>query len=643
MGLLGVLMGAAPPVAAQPFRFLLRADPSVLVADGHSTSTLSVQANATAGTTVGDGTEVRFVTTLGVITESARLLNGSARATLRSGTLAGTASITAIIGVSREQLELEFLPAGAAPSREGRLVAISGDYVAYSVERRVVTVSGKGSVRIRDLTIESDVKLTFQVDQERVLAEGRPGKNTVSLSNGLETVSGDQLSYDFRRRRGLLVRVSPKPARLGIQGEALATEENAAVGEGEWLPIPTEGTQTWIVARRITIFPQEKIQFHHASVYVNDIHVVSLPVHVMSLSSLPGREGVSSLFGDRVIGYNSTGGVSLDVPFYYRANTQGTGAVRLRHAGGDGFYTQQSGWSLALEEQYYLGAKGEGSLVLDEVPRSDWGVSLQHEQTFGPNERGYAFLDFPRHRDLFSRFSYYKRQPTFNFGAELYGTVPKEGRASGSSQLYWQLDPKPLPGTPLAYTVTGDLSLSHNFLTPGQTRFSQSVDFRVYPRALRLTPRTSLISSVQLDTYHDNTNRLDASVGGNLSLRHGLNSTSSLTLGYTYDPGALSYEGASTNEYLSLGMYASRGWRSFMSMYATRGLREDSLYGYGSLAYRLSPLWHTTFDLSYQDFSGITFTDYELGVGRTLGNLDARLAYSKSRGKVFLEFGTSMY
>jgi hypothetical protein len=643
VGLLGLLFGAGLPAVAQPFRFLLRADPSVLVADGHSTATLSVQANATAGTTVGDGTEVRFVTTLGVVTESARLLNGSARVTLRSGTLAGIASVTAIIGVSREQLEVEFLPAGTTPSREGRLVTVSGDYVAYSVERRVVTVSGKGALRIRDLAIQSDVKLTFHLDQERVLAEGRPGKNTVSLSNGVETVSGDQLSYDFRGRRGLLVRVSPKPVRLGIQGEALSTEENAAVDEGLWQPIATEGTETWIIARRLTIFPQEKIQFHHASVYVNDIHVVSLPVHVMSLSSLPGRGGVNSLFGDRVIGYNSTGGVSLDVPFYYRANTSGTGAVRVRRAGSDGFYTQRSGWSLALEEQYYLGSKGEGVLVLDEVPRSDWGVSLQHEQTFGPNERGYAFLDFPRHRDLFSRFSYYKRQPTFNFGAELYGTLPKEGRASGSSQLYWQLDPKPLPGTPLAYTVAGDLSLSHNFHVPGRTRFSQSVDFRVYPRAVRLTPRTSLISSLELDTYHDNTSRLDASVGGNLSLRHGFSGTASLTVGYTYDPGALSYEGGSTNEYLSLGMYASRGWRSFMSMYATRGLREDSLYSYGSLSYRLSPLWHTTFDLSYQDFSGITFADYEIGVGRTLGSLDARLAYSKSRRKVFLEFGTSMY
>lgn len=638
-----MLLLASAAGAQQPFRFHLRADPSAIAADGHSTATISVEVNSAPGDTVVEGTEVRFVTTLGVITESSRLLNGTARATLRSGTLAGVATVTALIGVSREQLEVQFLPVGTAGSRVSRLIQVSGDSVAYSVDRNMIIVSGRGTLRVQELTLQADVKMSIHVRQQRLLAEGKPGNNGVSLSNGVDMIRGDQLTWDIRARRGILSRVTPTPGRYLIHAEDLTTETPATTADVSWIPVSTAGTQTWIICRRLTVFPEKKIQFHHAAIYLNEVHVVTLPIHVLSLSSVSRGQALNGLFGDRSIGFNSTGGFNLDVPFYYRANAKGTGAVRLRRSAGSGFSTEQPGWSLALEEQYALSDQGEGVVTLDQLPRKEWGLSLQHEQRFAADERGFLYLDFPRHRDLFGRLSYYKRQPTFNFGMELYGTLPKNGYGYGSSQLYWQMDPKPIRGTPLTYTLTGDLSLSRNMFGPGVTRFSQGVDFRVYPRPLLLGGKTSLVSSVKVGAYHDTTNRFAASLGGSLSLRRSLGRTGALTLGYTYDPGSLTYETAGANRYLSLGLYASRGWRTFLSVYGTRSLSEDSVFAFGSFAYRITRNWQTSLDVSHQGFFGTTYTDYDFTLGRTLGNLEARMVYSKSRHRVYLELGAAMY
>src|SRR4051812_3559879 len=75
----------------------LDARPSTLLADGHSTATITAAARDSGGNLVPDGTQVRFTTTAGSITEVVLTSSGSARATLTSSSLPGDAEVSAFI------------------------------------------------------------------------------------------------------------------------------------------------------------------------------------------------------------------------------------------------------------------------------------------------------------------------------------------------------------------------------------------------------------------------------------------------------------------------------------------------------------------------------------------------------------------
>ena len=194
----------APIAQAQNARFILRAEPDVIPANGISTTSIFVQVqdsrDAISATPV-----VRFATTAGTIESQSSLSGGVARVLLRSASTPGTAVVTAFIGNSREVITVEFSAEG---ERVDRYLEVAAPYVAYGQSAGIITSSGKSAFDFGDIHVESDVRLDIDLYAERVWAEGN--KNGVSVRQGrgarAKTLRGDRLFFDLQRRSGVMRR-----------------------------------------------------------------------------------------------------------------------------------------------------------------------------------------------------------------------------------------------------------------------------------------------------------------------------------------------------------------------------------------------------------------------------------------------------
>ena len=79
-----------------------------------------------------------------------------------------------------------------------------------------------------------------------------------------------------------------------------------------------------VTARAISVDPGKTLQFRRAAIYADGKKVVSMAYQVMPMDS-------NQLFGRQLVGFNSTGGLALDVPFYYHVDPHSTGTLFLRN------------------------------------------------------------------------------------------------------------------------------------------------------------------------------------------------------------------------------------------------------------------------------------------------------------------------
>ena len=194
----------SPSAQAQSARFILRAEPDVIPANGISTTSIFVQVqdsrDAISATPI-----VRFATTAGTIESQSSLSGGVARVLLRSASTPGTAVVTAFIGNSREVITVEFSAEG---ERVDRYLEVASPYVAYGQSSGIITSSGKSTFDFGDIHVESDVRLDIDLYAERVWAQGN--KDGVSIRQGrgarAKTLRGDRLFFDLQRRSGVMRR-----------------------------------------------------------------------------------------------------------------------------------------------------------------------------------------------------------------------------------------------------------------------------------------------------------------------------------------------------------------------------------------------------------------------------------------------------
>ncbi|MFQ5810438.1 MAG: Ig-like domain-containing protein, partial [Armatimonadota bacterium] len=382
-------------------RIILTTSVDEAVADGRSDVLVRAEClDAATSRPVSDGTLVLFSTDAGDL--SADRIHGQKQVTVEtqngfaevfiSSSEPDTATITATaLGDSRDSISVEFVPEGTlsggqrgvfrvkaakipldpAANRgdEGRRKKPQYGSVNYSMDHNVIE-AWHAVVTHRRLEIEAP-HLVVSVDGEHV----RAWDATLRLKRA--QLHGDDVYYSLRKRKGVLWHVTGDGAveRVEFSGATLKSIDDGSfeapelADSQEWL----SETRVWFVCRSALVAPRRKIVLREPTLWVEDKQLTRLPrYHVIRLD---GQQSGS-------VQFNSTGGLSIDYPYYLHASSGEARAVHLQKGSQLDSLIPREGWSLCLSDEYDTSG-ASGKVWLEGLPESDWSLQWRHHEGRG--------------------------------------------------------------------------------------------------------------------------------------------------------------------------------------------------------------------------------------------------------------------
>ncbi|MDW8103851.1 MAG: Ig-like domain-containing protein [Armatimonadota bacterium] len=605
----GVAQGAAPLYSVK-----LSVSPPLLLADGKSVALVSAEVRDSKGNLVPDGTQVQFSTTLGLLRDSVVSTSaGVARTQLTSATLPGVATVTATIpgAAAFEEAKVTFTDdPEMLRQRANTYLFTSSQYLAYSADWRyveAVSSDQRAEVVIGNVRLQAR-SYQYRLDEDLLVAE------EAVLTRGKRALVAERLRYSPRRDEGQALLVEDGQVREVAFKGPFWEQEPIAARLDAYIYADLSASELLFVADSAVLVPGERIQFRNAKIYIAGQRVLTLPMYDLSF-----RTGEA--LGQQIVGVNS-GGLTLDLPFYYTVSPQAVGALRLRHAQrvGRAVYAVRPGWSLDLEHTYTRPGVMEGAFILTSLLRGDWGVRWSHAHWFGQNASTHLYVDLPAHRHL-----YVNSGASYGFGGGRVG-LNLSGGQSLSGVRYRDLrsdlfvESKPLRlGNSLRATLA--TTMSHRVSEFSQTRVhTQGIGLRsrLYALPLRWMGFT-VNSSVMASYLWGNQRTTGASLLATVSASRGLWDGALLSLTYDYAQDRLAQMTGYGRHRLT-GMLAwSVGQKMDVSVVGTRVLDSDSHTLFADASYRFSSLWRVGANLSINRFQGSQYRDVEFLIGYRIG------------------------
>jgi hypothetical protein len=638
---------ASAPVCAQGarvgrVRIDLFATPQRVPADGHSAARIRIEVRDTRNSFVPDSTELIVHSDLGLLsvsgadrrdTVSLHTQGGFAIIELVSD-IAGTATVGAQVLDSRNQCLVDFVPPGQAVEPEGRVVDVKGGWVGYAPDLGLIQARDRAQITFGRLTIE--VGDVAEVDTNAYIIKAQ----SVIVKRDGKEIAGEDLYLDLTSRK-LVVR---RLAASGVERQTynLGTLTPAA----EDLEVPADAfrmsqkeSDTWLVASGASFFMGEKVCLRHAGLYIQGQKVFRFPP--LWVVAMPGYSGSSN---SQVLGMSSSGGLAVNMPFFYRVTDSAAGAIKVQKGTSAGSVMAREGWTLGLQEEYRTARNCEGTFAVEGLPRSDWGFNWRDTRPlFGESQAAFN-LGMPDHRSLFADASLYRFNPTHRFNLRASTSRPDGYDTSYAVDADWLTNSRQISSR-VAYRVGTTVGIHREGVAdPDTSQFRQRTVFRNQLFGAldfvpwRLSGRTLLTPSLtnvyQWDTGNLHTN----SLRGQLALDQAFGNTTGASLSFAAEQPSGFADRRGLQQLVSLDFHSDRGkWNTFWN--ASRDITNDTQYALMTLDYFPKQLWRLGFTKSYYSFSDTSFNDLETTLARKIGDRELGLTYSTATHKVWLEFG----
>jgi hypothetical protein len=629
-----LLLGAAGRAHAS---IRLTLQPQVLVADGRSTATVTVEVRDRQGRLVPDGTPVRFATTGGNITATAFTSAGVARATLTSATDPASVMVTAFSGTDQAIGRIQMVSKMVDANVDARILRLNAQYVAFSEELKFIDSVQDVRVRYRGLTIEANA-IQIDVNQNQLKAFGKVG-----LTSGQSVLEGERLFLDLGSFDGYLVSTDKKTWFNGYGLNELPEPPKTIMPDFEFKEL-TNSTLSWVGKEAIYI-PGQKVQVRGAKAYVAGIKSLRIPYHEVRLDN-----GITGDYG-QYIGAG-TQGIILDIPFYVHMTPNASTAVRFRNGErpGFGYFNGRPGFGMDLEEKYGIAGESDGLMTLNDFTSGEWGFRWNHTQQFGPKTRVSADFETPAHTDLYSRLNFAHQLDFGNVTLNLAGSEVQNRSFGRTIDASFETNPKPVlnnrffisAGTRYTDIAGGQFQqlLNKRFeIAPTRT---EELNLRLRPESIQLLPKMTFSNNITGRLLYGTTTGPALAYQSNLT--YSLPRNSMLTFGYNYDQ-APTIRSVLNQAHHNLSATATtvpvKGLRA--SLFGTMGLDTTQQTLAGQLSYNITSQWR--FDLlhSFYKFNGFGVSDYQFGIARKLGPREVILYYSTETGRVLVELGAANF
>lgn len=648
--------------------------PTMSVADGRSTITVTAIVRDSNGRAVPNGTSVVFESTLGHFRDyQVQTVNGYARAVLEAGGVPGTAKITVKTPSGPPTtLDYEFVGSRADLSSAREYIeVVTPGYMQYAVDRKIIGAAAPKRgvvVRYRDIEIQAD---DIQLQAETYLLKAR----NAHLKIGHFVKDFQELNLTLNARHGYGTTTYTASMWQAIVPFAhgfvcLAQDEKGNWGPPQpkerfgyvevWRDHVERGTPTYtpgttdsdptfafeelidspssVSAKKAIIFPRRGIQFQRAEIYVANSRLIKLPLYELNFSA-----NTSPLITESFIGVNDNQ-LALNYPQYLSLQPGLTSLLRLRtgeqysRAGGTA-----KGAFLDYELNWNKGDDMEGNVTFAGLLRDDWDLSARQYMRIDDRTSANVQLDVPAFNSLLGSGG--ASHQFDGFQASLNGNVTRTLRGIQSQahdvNFLIEKDPTKVGALPvrLYYGLTATAQASRIETDNGFTNFSQQgvgVRFRAQSLPIILDQKSNISAGVTATQLYHSENSSNLGWLANVALNHQFNRSASMTASYDFMKDG--YNDAMLGEHrVSLQSTYEQGHAS-MRLFASRSLDKDRASLYGDLSYSLNQKWRLYSSYTLDRYLGDQYLDYTMGIGYHIGWREIGLVWSNRTQRLGVQF-----
>ncbi|RYG39390.1 hypothetical protein EON81_01265 [bacterium] len=637
----------------------LQAFPTMSVADGRSTVTITATVRDANGKTVPDGTRVVFSTTLGNFREPmASTAQGIARAVLVAPGVPGTSRITVNALASSAApniMEFEFVgDRSLLSSAQEYIEVVSPTALTYTADSRWIAASAvkQGvSIRYRDVTINAE---DVQIDTSRYMVRARKAR----LRFGKVDRQFDELYFRLNQRKGVGTS-SYRDLRydtIGVQhrwpiflqeqsdGSYSGAKEEERFGLVE---VTSSGvtrsagadpslfdfedlsnSPSTIRAKKAVVFPRRGVQFQKAEIFVGTTRVMTMPLYELNPNASNSPIVTDQLFFIR----DSSLGVNY--PHYLSLKPGQTSLLRLRTGDALGRSSAANrGMFLDYELNWNRGDEWDGGLTFGGIGRNDWTLGLRQFWQVDSRTSVFASLQSPNGQSIFGSGSASKQFRGYSVNAS--GNISRSLRGIEYTSHDWNMsaesDQRKVGRMPLQYSVGATMVSSYNSLV-GRTVTGTGIYSRFQSNPLPLDKRSSLSASLTTRLLGGNGAGQGLTWYGTATMSRQINNAASMVATYDYTKDGFTDSVLGSHRVSLNGNYYLGATN--INMFATKSLDADRMSLYGDFSYRLAPVWRLGYTYTWDKILDRNYLDYGYFLNYRIGWREVGLTWSKQTGRI---------
>jgi len=633
-------VGIRPAQAAGSIRVTL--SPNVLLADGISTATVTAEVRNSSGRPARDGTEVRFYTTAGNITQVAFTSAGVARATLTASSVPQSANVSVSVGIDQSVTVVPMVSKLVEASVGGRVLRISGKYVAFSEDKRFIQADEQVKLRYRSVEVEAN-SIQIDVNQNTVKAIGR-----VQVASDDKTLVGDRLWLDLKSFEGYILSVGTRQW-FSAYGLTELPERPKNVNPDFELVDLSDSKLLW-VGKQANYIMDERVQIQGGRAYVGGIKSIRMPYHQVSLQGGFGAEQ------GQYVGLGSEG-LTLDLPLYVKMSPGASTAFHVGYgsrSGGIGHFTRNNGLSVDLVQKYgFMGASEGEAMVTNLASLTGWGGQWTHNQQVTKTTRLVANLQFPEHRDLYGGLNLTSGLPVGTVQMALAGQKPHNADFAKSMSLGFETKPKPVANGNVNLSVetsflmrdAQQVRVTRGLRVPVEDTQYQAIGLKARPKSVQLAKGLTLESSAALRAVSGNTPNAGFGPALETSLNKQLPRNGYVKLGFGYNQLATVNDLLPNTGKMTANLSANYAVTKKLKLtyLGTMALDVENRNSIFQVSYQLTPKWRLDALHTLYQFGQFGNFDYQLGIARALGSRELAIYWSHHQHKFVFEFGAARF
>lgn len=513
----------------------------------------------------------------------------------------------------------ETLPVSALPLANRGKIVLSAGYLACSLDRHVIEMSGNARIVMGNQSIEAD-NVQFKVDQQEIRARGNVRIHSLSGE-----MSGELLFFDKRSMKGTLVQVEPEIEHIHFSGQAFTRyNSNVAEKSSSFVFEDISASRVWMVAGSATVYPSERINLVGVGLYVNGTKIIGMPYYMLTLRGYAGDN----------LSYNQYNGLTVSIPYYYGLGDRTFGLLK-------GSYSTTTKLGVGLEQYLEITDKSDCQLNLDRLISDSWSGRFRITHEFDDKTYGDINLSYPSTHSMYGTLSVARDMNSQRLSL-FANAVQDDGSASlNSVEMSWRMYSAKLGSTGITYGLSAICGMFRDY-SSDKLDDEEDIQLTITPPPMALSAMTRLTTEFALgQNWSSDGGLMDYTASA--TLHRTLKSWGSASLSYQYSGQSDASTGGYGGQSITGSLYLSRArsWR--FNAYADYDLDTALLRSNLNLDVQLGDVWSFSLRPSYYPGYGTAPWSTEVLMGRRIGSRDLRLGWSSRTGRVWGEFAVSAF